>query len=1232
MVMRTQLEIRIRTGKRQADMGATNSKNKYKNAVSPKEGHKYRDFPTYERLKRSQWEYAQKGKQPDDPVNLKPFPPPTPRSQVFNPRLYEDIDAHARSTPLHLAAESYEALVSYLIEPANDDIGKIRSFYTWIASQNPEAITLFTDGVTPDQSTPLYPLLVTLLKKWRKGYAYMFYHMCMTAKIPCQRVRGLVKGANYQAGKPIKGKNTYCIVFVDGAWRFVDQHWGSASASGKKKPTGNNNEPETEEEFTMQYKADDFWFLTDPEVMIFTHFPDDPAHQLLARIVTEAEFQKMSNVTEHFFHLGFTTVFPPICEVHTESGEVDVSVMLDKRKFYDFRYELTKYGDEGPTIRAYNNILYNQMVFMVGTEKQLKFHIELPEIGKYKLDISAKELDDEDAWHKRVVQYVIRCREPKFDYKVYPYQDEYRWGLFGEGKFLGLSTSVVEGIIQAPEGIAEFRIALPSNDKELVLRETAENSSYGRDYMEQYSCQYRIGDEIVFLLKLPDHGSYVCQVYAKEQGEDDEFSQLVCRYLIICSKGCPDMTPYPSVTVGQGTNNIIHWSGSGNDPVRLNNSKQLAPKTLNNDTKYPSIVPVSHKHPVIDDVRDGKLTVTMETQNCERLVFNTCMRYQHDDNTNEEYSEYVIVHRTPSTLRFQIRFPKSGFYSLNIHYKKLDSKSGKHQFGFAYLIYVLSPMEDCVPFPALAMDWQDDYELIHPQDGLLQTNTTVEFKVRVGKVKEVFTINSATEKEVQLIPSKQDSIWTGEVGTGATNCDVSLFCKSDADSILLASFKVVDDSWLSSLRQGQEEALTLAKKHQDEVDKRRLALESAAERRRRREGEMLRQREQDFIERRDDFERAERRREERERMMASRTPAATVEDGSLDTGIDDGYLQQVADDRRLKWDRQEQNIEGWQKYHSNMVNKMAADRLKDAISKRERNLLERALLECEQTQCVDYGEVRKAEDVLKVLDARDRLQNATKRGDVNDILAEVNQIENSSPAIRKHLQNDVREARYYCERLLRLQKLHTSILDMDRRTMTEVRRYGTPPRRVHRVIQGALLILGEDEESTSEWKDCQRLLSPTGNQGLHSLHRKIMNFTVEGVSREIAARARDILEEQPLPEVQNVSSGAGTFWVWAMGVITEVDKYHLKQGSEKNERVKPASIQRQKEIFCKVPTITTSLPERSTKALTIYTSHGDSADSYDPLRTSYLNTPRESRRFMSPANSTVSSRPPWANT
>ena len=49
----------------------------------------------------------------------------------------------------------------------------------------------------------------------------------------------------------------------------------------------------------------------------------------------------------------------------------------------------------------------------------------------------------------------------------------------------------------------------------------------------------------------------------------------------------------------------------------------------------------------------------------------------------------------------------------------------------------------------------------------------------------------------------------------------------------------------------------------------------------------------------------------------------------------------------------------------------------------------------------------------------------------------------------------------------REQATHDTVLAMDKKTMSEIRRYHNPPPMMHRVIQAALLLLGEDEITTS---------------------------------------------------------------------------------------------------------------------------------------------------------------------
>lgn len=78
-----------------------------------------------------------------------------------------------------------------------------------------------------------------------------------------------------------------------------------------------------------------------------------------------------------------------------------------------------------------------------------------------------------------------------------------------------------------------------------------------------------------------------------------------------------------------------------------------------------------------------------------------------------------------------------------------------------------------------------------------------------------------------------------------------------------------------------------------------------------------------------------------------------------------------------------------------------------------------------------------------------------------------NQIENiRASGLLRYLQEEVRETHYQLEFLERMPHGRQSILDMDKKTMSEIRRYHNPPPALHKVLQGAFLLLGEDEDTT----------------------------------------------------------------------------------------------------------------------------------------------------------------------
>ena len=62
--------------------------------------------------------------------------------------------------------------------------------------------------------------------------------------------------------------------------------------------------------------------------------------------------------------------------------------------------------------------------------------------------------------------------------------------------------------------------------------------------------------------------------------------------------------------------------------------------------------------------------------------------------------------------------------------------------------------------------------------------------------------------------------------------------------------------------------------------------------------------------------------------------------------------------------------------------------------------------------------------------------------------------------------HEMATARNVVERKKRLAALKHDVLMMDRRNMSEMRSYNRPPEVLHEVLRAALLLLGEDEETT----------------------------------------------------------------------------------------------------------------------------------------------------------------------
>lgn len=148
--------------------------------------------------------------------------------------------------------------------------------------------------------------------------------------IECQEVPGHSKGIGYRQGqslKNVKSDHLWNAVLLGGQWFLLDACWGAGRVDMEHKSFvkrfeethvfihGAENQPRVYSQtcslhLSPPQRFDDFYFLTDPEEFIYTHFPDEEKWQLLDAPIPLEEFEKRVFKTSAFFNMGLRLIHP----------------------------------------------------------------------------------------------------------------------------------------------------------------------------------------------------------------------------------------------------------------------------------------------------------------------------------------------------------------------------------------------------------------------------------------------------------------------------------------------------------------------------------------------------------------------------------------------------------------------------------------------------------------------------------------------------------------------------------------------------------------------------------------------------------------------------------------------------------------------------------------------------------------------------------------------------------
>jgi hypothetical protein len=198
---------------------------------------------------------------------------------------YRSIDKHALAATAK-DEESLEALAKYLVEPCKTDKEKARAIFRWITDRISYDVETFLAGKVGDNSP-------TDVLKNRKavceGSANLFVDLCKRAGVKAVKIDGWAKGIGYTQGTTFNETNhAWNAVSIDNKWYLLDATWGAGNVQGEK--------------FNKSFT--EFYFLTPPERLIYSHLPKNEKWQLLKEPISKKQFEQRPAVNRCLLELG----------------------------------------------------------------------------------------------------------------------------------------------------------------------------------------------------------------------------------------------------------------------------------------------------------------------------------------------------------------------------------------------------------------------------------------------------------------------------------------------------------------------------------------------------------------------------------------------------------------------------------------------------------------------------------------------------------------------------------------------------------------------------------------------------------------------------------------------------------------------------------------------------------------------------------------------------------------
>ncbi|XP_076439788.1 uncharacterized protein LOC143279651 isoform X1 [Babylonia areolata] len=1065
-----------------------------------------------------------------------PRPPAKKKEEVFKETNYQHVDEHVMKTPQKLYNGTFRELVTYLTSnPDWDELARVRAIFRWVTSV--DVFSLNIDDTPPKQSPMEY---FVKIRNNTGNHAHLFSGLCQMAGVHCEILSGMNKSAAYEIGKKADRKSMgaqWNAVFVEDDWRFVDAFWASACVVGKK--TGEwalvdaegDLEDDDEEitEGTTQHRINEFYFLPNPDELIWTHFPDKTEWQLLKTPVALPVYQDHFYVRERFHILGMskTPQSKIPCVLHTTDGEMDIQFGLSPANSARLRFKYMLYRSRTKSDSSIDTYL-DRFVLFEHREDLLRFSLRFPVRGTFKMDIYGLDVEDSDIFDL-CCSYVIECPQAKANCLPLPDCPPLGWGPVQKTKEAGLTpVSHKNAQVVARDGHVEIRL---DKEKALALHQQLKHAVLDDATLSKY-CLTRVEEgEVVVYLRLPQKGEYALKLFAQDAGAEGN-AENVLNYLVDCQGQTDQSKPFPNTSHG--------LLGKGPDADRF------------------GVKPLTHPGGTID-AKDGKVSVKFAASDKAELV---CEVHTVDGKAARQVT--ATRRNEKGEWIFDLDLPEAGEYSLNVFAKE---KGNDHEIFNVHTYLVHSEGHD----KAAGDDTQNDDDTF--EDNVISNetvetsdkevfipvppgleNAVVEFHRRNGQT-------AADAEQVEVIRTEDMSMFKlnlddygeymlnvytepapgsgrvrnvakyqvnrkrpGELYSGNINTIMDTIQDEDPKAAAAADTTPSagsDDDW-----ETVDDEEDTATEQMGELEKEEEEEEGEEERRENEPGE-------------EEEEEDDEGKEDREIVAIEPVTAPTEEAEFVEVP-----LVMACRPTRPKTSKPKKPKQRFPRFANGRTYReerrlLARKAVQQAMELKDQKQLEAAIARYKDTGVPDDdATLVKAQKLLTALQAKADLMEASQKRDLPALEKALKRAKEVN--FEHQLDLQIALATRLKEHLARLEKLRHAVLNMDQKTVAELKTYGKPPGGVHESMMATFLLLGSSMKEVKVWRTCQSLMAKTGRE---SMMRKISQFDPRAVSLKVAEQARRVTKAYTTDQVRDASAGAATFYIWAQGMIEEVESY-----------------------------------------------------------------------------------------